>query len=345
MRQRDAAIAAEQDAARQREAAVAAERQAEAHFRQARRAVDQYLATIRDSALLADTGTRPLRDQLLESARPFYQSIVEKATSDAQPSADVASAQLRRGQILEDLGDRDTAREAYRAARALLDEIALRTPTPEVQLERAEACLALGEPTQAMALAQALLDADPSLAEARRLLHRAQVATAQSQASAGDRDAALASFRAAQALLEPLTSIEAPSAVDLAALATVQLELGDFHRRQPDVPAALVATRGAIEAAERAREREPQTARYGELVAIGSLRSPAARGCRADRRGGQCVPARDHHLVEAGVRTSDDATTQSGHPAHLAGTHGAATVVTATGRCGRYAASSRPVPR
>ncbi|MHB9080189.1 MAG: protein kinase domain-containing protein [Pirellulaceae bacterium] len=273
MRQRDAAIAAEQEAARQREAAVAAERQAEAHFRQARRAVDQYLATIRHSSLLADTGTRPLRDQLLESARTFYQSIVEKATSDEKPSADVASAQLRRGQILEDLGDRDAARDAYRAARALLDEIALRAPTPEVQLERAEACLALGEPTQAMALAQALLDAEPSLTEARRLLHRAHVTTAQSQASAGDRGAALASFRAAQALLEPLTSVEAPTAADLAALATVRLELGDFHRRQPDVPAALVATRGAIEAAERAREREPQTARYGELVAMGSLRA------------------------------------------------------------------------
>jgi serine/threonine protein kinase/predicted Zn-dependent protease len=271
VRERDAAVAAEQEAARQRAAAVAAEQQAEANFRQARRAVDEYLAMIRESPLLVAAGTRPLRDQLLESAHAFYQAIVDKATSDRDPSSDVAAAHLRRGQILEDGGDRDSAQGAYRTALRLLDDLAARSPTPDVQLDRARACLALGQTARAVELAQVLLDADPAAVEPRRLLQQAHLVAAQGQASAGDAVAALASFRAAQAALEPLTAAETPAAADLAALAQLQLALADFHRRQRDVPAALAAARIAIDAAERAREREPQSAPPGELVAIGSL--------------------------------------------------------------------------
>jgi tetratricopeptide (TPR) repeat protein len=200
MRERDAAVAAEQEASRQREAAVAAEQQAEANFRQARRAVDQYLATIRESPLLADAGTRPLREQLLESARAFYQAIVDKATGDREPSPDVAAAHLRRGQILDELGDRDSARAAYRAALQPVGTTGRGQPHRRAaDVAWAETCLALGELERAIELTRAVLDDDPAHVRARRVLHRAHLAAARHQASVGEGGSALTHFHAAQA--------------------------------------------------------------------------------------------------------------------------------------------------
>lgn len=274
LRERDAAVAAEQEAAHQREMAVAAEQQAEENFRQARRAVDQYLATIRESPLLAESNTRPLRRQLLESAREFYQAIVDKAATDQELSPDVAAAHLRRGQILEELGDPAAARTAYRAARSQLEQLAPEPTHAELRIEWAEASLAVGEWEQAIELADAVLEADSTHAVARRLLHRAHLAAAQRQVAAGRTAAARTHFASAQTALEPLTSDDesTAAAADLSAMAALQLAISLFHEQQQDLVAALAAVRGAMEAAEAARGLEPQTARYGELAAISHLR-------------------------------------------------------------------------
>ena len=67
-----------------------------------------------------------------------------------------------------------------------------------------------------------------------------------------------------------------------AALCGTQLAVGNLQRRQQNPAAATVATRAALESAEQARKLEPQTARYGELVASSQRR--AARLLRANEQ-------------------------------------------------------------
>lgn len=272
--QRDTAVAAEKEAARQRELAVTAESQAQANLRQARQAVDRYLATIRESPLLVDANMRPLRSQLLASARVFYQSIVDKQ-SDADLLADVAASHFRLGQIHADQGNTDAALAALQLARTEYEKLDAARSGPELRAELAEVCLQLGEHARAIELCEAQLASDAQHAPSRRVLARTFVARGMAHQAAGRMAEALADYDRARQAMTPLATVESPAASDLAELCVPLIAAADLEEKRTRVPEALACIRAAAETAERAVARDPHTARYGELLA--TLQRRAAR--------------------------------------------------------------------
>ena len=162
----------------------------------------------------------------------------------------------------------------------------LAQPTTEWQIDLADVCLRLGDQPAAFGHAQAVLSAaDADQVPARRLLHRRHMASAGVQEIAGRAAEALQSYEQARQAILPLTNGKSPAAADLAALCSTHLAVGNLQRRQQDLAAAIVATRAALETAKRARTLEPQTARYGELVALSERRAARLLRQRAVRRG------------------------------------------------------------
>jgi hypothetical protein len=68
------------DAERRR--AEAARAQAEENFRKARQAVDDYLTKVSESKLLNVPGLQPLRKELLDSARAYYEGFLRQRADD-----------------------------------------------------------------------------------------------------------------------------------------------------------------------------------------------------------------------------------------------------------------------
>jgi len=77
---------------------------AEVNFLRARKAVDDYLVTVSENALLEVPTLEPVRAELLERARSFYESFVEERIDDPQIRAELAASYIRLGQIEHDLG-------------------------------------------------------------------------------------------------------------------------------------------------------------------------------------------------------------------------------------------------
>jgi serine/threonine protein kinase/tetratricopeptide (TPR) repeat protein len=90
---------------------------AEDNFAKARRAVDAYFTAVSESQLLKVPGMQELRRQLLQSALAFYQQFLKERGADPSIRAGVASAQLRVGKILKELGQGRSAYQALQAAR------------------------------------------------------------------------------------------------------------------------------------------------------------------------------------------------------------------------------------
>jgi serine/threonine protein kinase len=108
---RDAERAARQNAEDQRI-------QAEANFKKAREAVDEYFTRVSESTLLNVPGLQPLRKELLESARKYYQGFLSQRNDDPNLRAEVGAASYRVAIITEMLGTADQARPAMEQARA-----------------------------------------------------------------------------------------------------------------------------------------------------------------------------------------------------------------------------------
>ncbi len=77
---------------------------AEVNFLRARQAVDDYLVTISESMLLDVPTLEPVRAELLERAKSFYEGFVEEKTDDPRLQAELAASYIRLGQIEHDLG-------------------------------------------------------------------------------------------------------------------------------------------------------------------------------------------------------------------------------------------------
>jgi serine/threonine protein kinase len=97
--------------------------QAEANFKKARDAVDEYFTRISESTLLNVPGLQPLRKELLESARRYYQDFLSQRSDDTNLRAEVGAASYRVAIITELLGTADQARPALEQARAVYLEL------------------------------------------------------------------------------------------------------------------------------------------------------------------------------------------------------------------------------
>jgi eukaryotic-like serine/threonine-protein kinase len=138
--QRNAAQIAQGNEAEQRKVAekkrdeardqrIEAEKQtkiAEESFQRARKAVDDYFTTVSETQLLDVPSLQPLRKDLLELARNYYEEFAREHENDPKIRAELAAIQLRLGKIYGLLGSPEKAakslEKAHQGWKSLLDE-------------------------------------------------------------------------------------------------------------------------------------------------------------------------------------------------------------------------------
>jgi serine/threonine-protein kinase len=109
---------------RQRRLAQANFQTAEANFRKAREAVDEYFTKVSESKLLNVPGLQPLRKDLLESARNYYQQFLRDRGSDRTVRAEAAEAWYRLGFVESEVGTEAEAAKHFQEAVAMYEALA-----------------------------------------------------------------------------------------------------------------------------------------------------------------------------------------------------------------------------
>jgi serine/threonine protein kinase len=108
----------------QRRNAAANFLKAETNFRQAREAVDEYFTKVSESKLLNVPGLQPLRKDLLESARKYYQKFLRERGTDRSVRAEVAEAWYRLGFVAMEVGTATGAAKDFQEAVAMYEALA-----------------------------------------------------------------------------------------------------------------------------------------------------------------------------------------------------------------------------
>ena len=101
---------------------------AEANFRQARSAVDEYFTKVSESKLLDVPGLQPLRKELLESARKYYEGFLAQRDHDSNVRAEAAATYYRLALLTQLIGSPEAAVALYRKAIELYEELARAKP-------------------------------------------------------------------------------------------------------------------------------------------------------------------------------------------------------------------------
>ncbi len=113
---------------------------AEDWSREAQRAVDRFLTRVSEERLLDQPGMHPLRKELLEDARQFYERFLAERAGDPAVRAELAGAQQRLARITAQIGSPTEAAEQYRQAIAMWDELIAASPDdPSYREELADA--------------------------------------------------------------------------------------------------------------------------------------------------------------------------------------------------------------
>jgi serine/threonine-protein kinase len=97
---------------------------AEANFRKAREAVDEYFTKVSQSKLLNVPGLQPLRKELLESARKYYDQFLRDRGTDSTVRAEAAEAWYRLGYIESEVGTEAEAAKDFQEAVAMFEALA-----------------------------------------------------------------------------------------------------------------------------------------------------------------------------------------------------------------------------
>jgi eukaryotic-like serine/threonine-protein kinase len=101
---------------------------AEANFQQARSAVDEYFTKVSESKLLDVPGLQPLRKELLESARKYYEGFLVQRGHDSNVRAEAAATYYRLALLTQLIGSPEAAVALYRKAIELYEELARAKP-------------------------------------------------------------------------------------------------------------------------------------------------------------------------------------------------------------------------
>lgn len=107
---------------------------AEANLAATRRAVNEWFIVFSENQLLNVPGVQGLRRELLLKARAFYDEILQDNANNPKLRKDLANAHFRLGKIHMELGDREKAREHFRAAMAGYESLVKEEPTPAHRL-------------------------------------------------------------------------------------------------------------------------------------------------------------------------------------------------------------------
>ena len=139
------------DAIGQKDQANAALAQAnirvQARFDLAREAIRSLKQGVEEEEALKEDRLRPLRDKLLGSARRFYDrlgGLLQDQTDDASKAV-LAESYAELGKLIDEIGQKPEAREAYRKAVAIRRELAAERAGASTRIELAGALNTLGQ--------------------------------------------------------------------------------------------------------------------------------------------------------------------------------------------------------
>ncbi len=119
----------------------------QARFDLAREAIRSLKQGVEEEEALKEDRLRPLRDKLLGSARRFYDRLGEllRGQTDDASKAVLAESYAELGRLIDEIGQKPEAREAYRKAVAIRRELAAAPGAgPAARVELARALNALG---------------------------------------------------------------------------------------------------------------------------------------------------------------------------------------------------------
>jgi serine/threonine protein kinase/tetratricopeptide (TPR) repeat protein len=232
----------------------------QARFDLAREAIRSFKAGVEEEETLKENRLRPLRDKLLGSARRFYDKLSDllKGQPDAGSKAVLAESYAELGELIDRIGQRPEALEAYKKAVAIRRELAaVPGASAADRLKLAETLIGLGDESdqlddQAGALAahtEAVALAEPMAAGAEAPIGAARaLASAHNRAGVvlsktGKFAEALAALRRAREVGEVI--VREPAAVpdDRMQLAEVYNGIGILLMMSGDLPGALVEQR------------------------------------------------------------------------------------------------------
>jgi serine/threonine-protein kinase len=108
---------------------------AEENFRQARAVVDRFFVKISEDRLLNEPGLQPLRLELLQMARAYYENFQRDHENDPDVGADLARTQFDLAGVLYKLGESDAAMGATDKTLELFEKLSVALPRkPELRL-------------------------------------------------------------------------------------------------------------------------------------------------------------------------------------------------------------------
>jgi serine/threonine-protein kinase len=220
---------------------------AEESFRQARKAVDDYFTTVSESKLLDVPGLQPLRKDLLERARSYYQGFIRQRGADRSVRAELAATYYRVARITELIGSRQDALAAHRQALAIYGDLIRANPeVARFQSDLAIVCNDLGnllgdlgQPAEALrvqqqglAIREAVARAHPHGARYQNELAKSYANVASLLANTGRQTEALQSYQKAREIDENAIA-EQPARLEFASdlgksfntLASIQADL------------------------------------------------------------------------------------------------------------------------
>ena len=135
------ANAARRQAEVERQRAEQSRISAEANFQKARHAVDEYFTKVSESKLLNVPGLQPLRKELLESSRKYYQEFLKDRALDPSVRAEAAEAWYRVGFVTKDINPGKEAIDCFQKATEMYERLASEHPATERYTYKLAMCL------------------------------------------------------------------------------------------------------------------------------------------------------------------------------------------------------------
>ncbi len=110
---------------------------AEQRYQETKEAIDTYFVAVSENQLLSAPGLKPLRQELLSTALSYYQGFLQQNRDDPLLLDDLRAAQVRVGQIQEELGAVTEARAAFEDALRLVNQrLAAKPSEPSTLLKK-----------------------------------------------------------------------------------------------------------------------------------------------------------------------------------------------------------------
>ena len=287
----------------------------QARFDLAREAIRSLKQGVEEEETLKEGRLRPLRDKLLGSARRFYDRLGEllRGQPDAGSKAVLAESYAELGELIDRIGQKPEAREAYRKAVAIRRELETEGTGPSARVELARALNALGwEASQlddhagaiaafeeARSLAEPLATGAGATIEARRALGLAYFRAGQALAATGAEGRALAAYRRAREVREPLAREAAAAPDDRFAFADTIVGIGDLLESTGDLAGALTEQRKAQELLRDLAAEHPAVPEYRRDLAASHNRVGIVLYLTGDLAGALAEDCKDLELMRA----------------------------------------------